>query len=122
MAETISRYKHYSTFHLKSAYNQIPLKESDKEYTASEACGPENHAADALSRATCGAASCDNLRHLHEALSHPGVTRMIHFVRAKNLPYSVEEVKKMTSGCPVCSEIKPRFYRPKQTPNLIKST
>ncbi|GFR73784.1 Pro-Pol polyprotein [Elysia marginata] len=28
----------------------------------------------------------------------------------------------MTSGCPVCSEIKPRFYRPKQTPNLIKST
>ncbi|GFR62567.1 Pro-Pol polyprotein [Elysia marginata] len=77
--------------------------------------GPENHAADALSRATCGAASCDNLRHLHEALSHPGVTRMIHFVRAKNLPYSVEEVKKRTSGRPVCSEIKPRFYRPKQT-------
>ncbi|GFS08848.1 retrovirus-related Pol polyprotein from transposon opus [Elysia marginata] len=38
MAETISRYKYYSTFDLKSAYHQILLKESDKEYTAFEAC------------------------------------------------------------------------------------
>ncbi|GFR77611.1 retrovirus-related Pol polyprotein from transposon opus [Elysia marginata] len=43
MAKTISRYKYYSTFDLKSAYHQIPLKESDKEYTAFEACGNLYH-------------------------------------------------------------------------------
>ncbi|GFR58712.1 retrovirus-related Pol polyprotein from transposon opus [Elysia marginata] len=43
MAETISRYKYYSTFDLKSAYDQIPLKERDKEYTAFEACGNLYH-------------------------------------------------------------------------------
>ena len=83
--------------------------------------GPENHAADALSRATCGAISHDKLKALHNALSHPGVTRMVHFVRTKNLPYSVEEVKKVTSECSVCAEIKPQFYRPNKT-NLVKST
>ena len=46
---------------------------------------------------------------------------MIHFVRTKNLPYSVEEVKKVTSECSVCAEIKPRFYRPNKT-HLVKST
>ena len=83
--------------------------------------GPENHAADALSRATCGAISHDKLKALHNALSHPGVTRMVHFVRTKNLPYSVEEVKRVTSECSVCAEIKPKFYRPNKT-NLVKST
>ena len=83
--------------------------------------GPENYAADALSRATCGAVSDDTLKNLHESLSHPGVTRMNHFVRSKNLPYSVEEIKKMTAGCPVCAEVKPRFYKPKRQ-NLIKAT
>ena len=85
--------------------------------------GPENHVADALSRATCGyTSSPDNLKLLHDALCHPGITRMIHFVRAKNLPYGAEEVKRMTTACPVCSEVKPRFYKPKETLNLVKST
>ena len=83
--------------------------------------GPENYAADALSRATCGAVSDDTLKNLHESLSHPGVTRMNHFVKSKNLPYSVEEIKKMTAACPVCAEVKPRFYKPKRQ-NLIKAT
>ena len=26
---------------------------------------------------------------------HPSITRMYHFVRVRNLPYSIEEVKKM---------------------------
>ena len=84
--------------------------------------GPENFAADALSRSTCGAVPADGLKSIHDALSHPGVTRMINFVRSKNLPYSVEEIKKMTAGCPICAEMKPRFYRPKQPQNLIKAT
>ena len=35
-----------------------------------------------------------NLSKMHNGLCHPGVTRMLHFVRLKNLPYSTEEVKK----------------------------
>ena len=83
--------------------------------------GSENHAADALSRATCGAVSCDKLKSLHNALCHPGVTRMTHFIRSKNLPYSVEDIRKMTAECSVCAEVKPRFYKPNKT-SLVRST
>jgi len=43
MAESISKFKFYSTFDLKSAYHQIPLKETDRDYTAFEACGNLYH-------------------------------------------------------------------------------
>ena len=35
----LASYKVFSTFDLKSAYHQIPIDESDKPYTAFEACG-----------------------------------------------------------------------------------
>jgi hypothetical protein len=54
-------------------------------------------------------------------LCHPGVTRMFHWVRSKNLPYSLEDVKKISSSCPACAEIKPRFFKP-QNQHLIKAT
>ena len=84
--------------------------------------GSENVPADALSR-VCGAvdSSINNLKELHNSLCHPGITRMIHFVRMKNLPYSVEEIKKMTSMCPTCAQCKPQYYRPEKS-NLIKAT
>lgn len=63
----------------------------------------------------------DSLFKLHEALCHPGVTRLNHFVRTKNLPYSLDEIKKMTSRCPVCCECKPQFHRPEKVP-LVKAT
>ena len=66
-------------------------------------------------------APADSLFKLHEALCHPGVTRLNHFVRTKNLPYSLDEIKKMTSRCPVCCECKPRFHHPERVP-LIKAT
>lgn len=82
--------------------------------------GSENVNADMLSRA-CGATSSANkLYHLHETMCHPGVTRMFHWLRTKNLPYSLEEVRKMTSDCPVCAEVKPRFM--KHQGHLIKAT
>ena len=46
---------------------------------------------------------------------------MIHFVRTKNLPFSVEDVKHVASGCRVCAECKPRFHKPEET-HLIKAT
>ena len=83
--------------------------------------GPENTAADALSRATCGASSSESLKDLHDSLCHPGVTRMFHFVRSRNLPYSIENVKLMTANCNVCREVKPNFFKPKNQ-KLIKAT
>ena len=47
--------------------------------------------------------------------------RMYHFVKSKNLPYSVEDVRRMSSSCKVCAECKPRFYRPENS-HLIKAT
>ena len=62
--------------------------------------GRDNVQADTLSRATCAMATEDSLFKLHEALCHPGITRLNHFVRTKNLPCSLNEIKKMTSQCP----------------------
>ena len=49
------------------------------------------------------------------------MTRMVNALRCRNLPFSVEEVKRITNSCRTCSEIKPRFYKP-QTGVLIKAT
>ncbi|XP_045457834.1 uncharacterized protein LOC123668084 [Melitaea cinxia] len=81
--------------------------------------GTENAAADALSR-VCAYMNINKLKELHNALCHPGVTRMYHWVRSKNLPYSANDVKEMTASCPTCAEIKPRFLKVKG--KLIKAT
>ncbi|KAL9975044.1 hypothetical protein ACROYT_G012160, partial [Oculina patagonica] len=83
--------------------------------------GRDNIPADTLSRTTCAMPTEDSLFKLHEALCHPGITRLNHFVRTKNLPYSLDEIKKMTSRCPVCCECKPQYHRPEKVP-LIKAT
>nr|XP_026485607.1 uncharacterized protein LOC113393110 [Vanessa tameamea] len=60
---------------------------------------------------------------LHEALCHPGVTRMAHWIKTKNLPYTIEEIRNMIKSCRVCSEIKPNYVRnPIPRLNLIKAT
>lgn len=85
--------------------------------------GKHNFAADALSRVCMQmntAVSNSKLVDLHRNLCHPGVTRMVHWVRTKNLPFSVEDVKRMTAACPTCAEIKPRYM--KNQGHLIKAT
>ena len=47
---------------------------------------------------------------------------MTAFVRSRNLPHSVEEVRKTTADCNVCAECKPRFYKPPESSHLIKAT
>ena len=54
----------------------------------------ENWAPDALSRLSFIATSDVDLLKIHEQLGHPGISRLSHFVRTKNLPYSTEDVKK----------------------------
>ena len=46
-------------------------------------CGAENIPADTFSRIRCMSLTVDKLYELHEALGHPGVTRMLHFVKSK---------------------------------------
>ena len=45
---------------------------------------------------------------------------MNHFIKSRNLPYSINEIKKITETCPACSVVKPRFH--KSAGNLIKAT
>ena len=62
-----------------------------------------------------------NLYNLHNNLCHPGVSRLLHYVRCKNLPFSVVDVKNVCSSCKICAEVKPQFYaKPKYS--LVKAT
>lgn len=45
---------------------------------------------------------------------------MYHWVRSKNLPFSLEDIKRVTSSCAICGELKPRFC--KNEGKLIKAT
>ena len=69
--------------------------------------GKKNAVSDTLTRAHCAAFTSESLQDLHKALYHPRVNRMAHFVRSRNLSYSLEEVKKMTASCSNCAELKP---------------
>ena len=62
-----------------------------------------------------------NLYELYEALGHPGVTRMLHFVKSKSLPFSVDDIKSMVHACKVCSELKLRYAQTDPS-HLIKAT
>ena len=60
---------------------------------------------------------------LHESLGDQGITRLWHFVRSKNLPFPLEEVRQtcLNLNYHTCSVLKPRFYRPTQE-HLVKAT
>ena len=83
--------------------------------------GKENAGTDTLSRAFCGAVTVNRLREVHIALCYPGVTRMAHFVRTKNLPYSLADIREMSTNCKECLEIKSQFAKTATT-TLIKAT
>ncbi|XP_018403046.1 PREDICTED: uncharacterized protein LOC108779970 [Cyphomyrmex costatus] len=82
--------------------------------------GIENVSADTLSRTSASMTPSMDLDTLHTALCHPGISRLCHWVRVKNLPFSTEDVKRVTKSCRVCAELKPRFH--KVEGNLIKAT
>ena len=97
------------------------LELSSFSYTVLHRPGKQNTGPDTLSRGFCGNIGADHLRNLHNALCHPGVTRINHFVRSKNLPYSISEIRQMTSNCEICLELKPNFAQ-LETRQLIKAT
>ena len=85
--------------------------------------GPLNVTADCLSRAFSAAIhhKAPSLEQIHDELCHPGAARMYHFVRSRNLAFSMNEVKEVINKCSVCAKCKPRFCKPSNTP-LIKAT
>ena len=83
--------------------------------------GVNNVAADSFSRMCGSTSNAQTLLQLHQNLCHPGVTRMFHWVRNRNLPFSLQEVKNITSSCNVCAEIKPRFEN-RIMGHIIKAT
>ena len=90
-------------------------------YSFSYRPGKENAAVDTLSR-VCGlTTSSSDIQSIHRELCHPGITRMTLVVRSRNLPYSVEDVKRITNSCQIWAENKPRFYKPPQAA-LVKAT
>ena len=38
----------------------------------------------------------DKSKEIHENHCHPGITRLAHFVKVRNLQYSIEDVKRYT--------------------------
>ena len=82
--------------------------------------GEENIPADALSRLSCVTMNLKKLQDLHNFLCHPGVTRLAHFVKQRNLPFSFDQVRQVVRSCTVCAKIKPQFFKPK-TVHLIKT-
>ena len=92
------------------------------EYDIMYRPGKNNIPADTLSRAQCNALnSMGRLHEIHENLCHPGITRLAHFVKVRNLPYSIEDVKRVCTACAVCARWKPRFYTP-EAGRLVKAT
>ena len=83
--------------------------------------GKLNAAADTSSRACCANLSISTLYDIHAVLCHPGIRRTYHFVKSKNLPFSLEDVREMINNCRICAEIKPCFFKPPKT-HLIKAT
>ena len=92
-------------------------------YTITYRPGVDHVGPGTLTRAFCALVTetNSNFSKIHNELCHPGVTRMLHFVRLKNLSYSTEEVKKVCSSYRICTELTPHFHRP-QIGTLIKST
>ena len=84
--------------------------------------GKQNLTADLLSRPYCSAIATDGtaLTRLHNVLCRPGITRMYHYLCVRNLPYSIDDVRKVTAQFRVCNECKPQFYKPPES-KLIKA-
>ena len=66
------------------------------DFTIIYRLGKFNFAPDTLSRAISASVSFPSLKlltNLQESLCHPGITRLAYYVKIKNLPFSLSDVK-----------------------------
>jgi len=83
--------------------------------------GKLNVPLDTLSRVFCAVTQVTSLQKIYESLCHPVITRFLNFLRAKNMPFFVEDVRKTVGNCGVCSEIKHQFHS-RPVASLVKVT
>lgn len=97
------------------------LELASYSYEISYRPGDKNTTPDMISRADLVASvSFHSLADIHENLCHPGITRLWHFVKARNLPYALDDVRKLVDNCHVCARFKPKFAKTSNT--LVKAT
>ena len=60
------------------------------------------------------------LTKLHKELGCPGITRLFHQVKIRNLPYTLTDVTIVCRSCESCCLLKPKFYKP--TPDSLIHT
>ena len=114
--ETLLTGKHFTliTDHMFNTKHQSKIK-NDKimrwrlelsmyDFNIVYRAGEENILADNFSRVRAMSLTLNNLNELHQSLCHPGVTRMAHFVKSRNLPFSIEEIKRVMESCKTCRE------------------
>ena len=82
--------------------------------------GTENAAADTFYRISALTHTLEDLCNLHAQLCHPGITRLYHFTKARNLPFSLEQIKSVTESCTACQYLKPKFINSNQR-TLVKA-
>ena len=83
--------------------------------------GKRNVVANALSRVPSIASFYLDFAKIHYQLCHPGISRLSHSERSKNLPFSTENVKKVCQACKICAALKPKFLS-KAPEKLIKAS
>ena len=99
------------------------LELSELSYDIVYKPGVDNIPADSLTRTSAATQpKVPKLTDLHDALAHPGITRLWEYIQRHNLPYTLEEVREMTSSCKTCLECKPKFFSPPDKAHLIKAT
>ena len=63
--------------------------------------GKLNTAADTLSHAYSATLFSTSLYDIHANLCHLGIARTYHFVKSKNLPFSLNDVRKIVNDCKI---------------------
>ena len=114
----------FDTRHSSKIKNEIlrwRLELSCFSYSIIHRPGCDNVGPNTLTRGFCGSIGNNDLRDLHDALCRSGITRLAHFVPSKNLPYSINDIRQMTSNREVCLKLKPKFPPPTDV-SLIKAT
>ncbi|CAG2229552.1 unnamed protein product [Mytilus edulis] len=114
--------KHFTLVTDQEAVSYICLiQRSTVNYDIKYRPGQDNASADCFSRAYCSSISSDSLSELPSVLCHPDINRLLHFVRSKNLPFSVDDVKRTIKQCEICAKVKPQYAKPNASP-LVKAT